>query len=159
MQKTMALLKILALGNRQIHEGKVVPAKVAINRLRKLRKGSTLLIADGRRDFQTLLEAWHGILALSADERVRDVRVSEADSRFDGWSNNLGSLGLVSKTVSATRSVRIGKYALPVMASTGRSSMLVLMYGWFIAPELAPHRDNRPGGSTWLRLWESGRSL
>ena len=34
-QETMALLKILALGNRQIEEGKVVPAKAAINRLRK----------------------------------------------------------------------------------------------------------------------------
>jgi len=31
----MALLKILALGNRQIEEGKVVPAKDAINRLRE----------------------------------------------------------------------------------------------------------------------------
>jgi hypothetical protein len=37
MQKMMALLKILALGNRQIQEGKVVPAKVAINRLRKFK--------------------------------------------------------------------------------------------------------------------------
>ena len=35
MQQTMALLKILALGNRQIQEGKVVPANVAIKRLRK----------------------------------------------------------------------------------------------------------------------------
>ena len=35
MQETMALLKILALGNRQIQEGKVVPANVAIKRLRK----------------------------------------------------------------------------------------------------------------------------
>ena len=34
-QETMALLKILALGNRQIEEGKVVPAKDAINRLRE----------------------------------------------------------------------------------------------------------------------------
>ena len=34
-QETMALLKILALGNRQIQEGKVVPAKVAIKRLSK----------------------------------------------------------------------------------------------------------------------------
>lgn len=34
-QETMALLKILALGNRQIEEGKVVPASVAIKRLRK----------------------------------------------------------------------------------------------------------------------------
>ena len=33
-QETMALLKILALGNRQIEEGKVVPAIVAIRRLR-----------------------------------------------------------------------------------------------------------------------------
>jgi prevent-host-death family protein len=35
MQQTMALLKILALGNRQIQAGKVVPANVAIKRLRK----------------------------------------------------------------------------------------------------------------------------
>jgi prevent-host-death family protein len=35
MQETMALLKILALGNRQIQAGKVVPANVAIKRLRK----------------------------------------------------------------------------------------------------------------------------
>jgi len=35
-QETMALLKILALGNRQIHGGKIVPANVAIKRLRKL---------------------------------------------------------------------------------------------------------------------------
>ena len=34
-QETMALLKILSLGNRQIEEGKVVPAKLAINRLRE----------------------------------------------------------------------------------------------------------------------------
>jgi len=34
-QETMALLKILALGNRQIGEGKVVPAAGAIKRLRK----------------------------------------------------------------------------------------------------------------------------
>jgi prevent-host-death family protein len=33
-QETMALLKILALGNRQIEQGKVVPANVAIKRLR-----------------------------------------------------------------------------------------------------------------------------
>ena len=33
-QATMALLKILALGNRQIEEGKVVPVKEAIRRLR-----------------------------------------------------------------------------------------------------------------------------
>ena len=33
-QETMALLKILALGNRQIEEGKVVSAVDAINRLR-----------------------------------------------------------------------------------------------------------------------------
>jgi len=37
-QETMALLKILALGNRQIEEGKVKPAVDAIKRLRKLRK-------------------------------------------------------------------------------------------------------------------------
>jgi prevent-host-death family protein len=34
-QETMALLKILALGNRQIQEGKVLPANAAIKRLRK----------------------------------------------------------------------------------------------------------------------------
>jgi prevent-host-death family protein len=33
-QETMALLKILALGNRQIEEGRVVPAVDAIRRLR-----------------------------------------------------------------------------------------------------------------------------
>lgn len=33
-QETMALLKILALGNRQIEEGRVVPAAEAIKRLR-----------------------------------------------------------------------------------------------------------------------------
>ena len=37
-QETMALLKILALGNRQIVEGQVEPAVDAIKRLRKLRK-------------------------------------------------------------------------------------------------------------------------
>jgi prevent-host-death family protein len=34
-QETMALLKILALGNRQIEEGKVVSAADAITRLRE----------------------------------------------------------------------------------------------------------------------------
>ncbi|GBE46871.1 phd_YefM [bacterium BMS3Bbin12] len=33
-QETLALLKILALGNRQIEEGRVVRAKVAFKRLR-----------------------------------------------------------------------------------------------------------------------------
>ena len=33
-QETLALLKILALGNRQIEEGKVVPAAEAIRRAR-----------------------------------------------------------------------------------------------------------------------------
>jgi prevent-host-death family protein len=37
MQETMALLKILALGKRQIQEGKVVSDKVAIKRLRKFK--------------------------------------------------------------------------------------------------------------------------
>ena len=37
-QETMALLKMLALGNRQIEEGKVEPAADAIKRLRKLRE-------------------------------------------------------------------------------------------------------------------------
>ena len=36
-QETMALLKILALGNRQMEEGMVEPAAAAIKRLRKLR--------------------------------------------------------------------------------------------------------------------------
>lgn len=34
-QETMALLKILALGNRQIEEGRVVTAEKAIRRLRE----------------------------------------------------------------------------------------------------------------------------
>lgn len=34
-QETMALLKILALGNRQVEEGKVVPVAAAIRRARK----------------------------------------------------------------------------------------------------------------------------
>lgn len=34
-QETMALLKILALGNRQIEKGKVQPASEAIKRLRE----------------------------------------------------------------------------------------------------------------------------
>jgi len=34
-QETMALLKILALGNRQVEEGKVVPLAQAIRRVRK----------------------------------------------------------------------------------------------------------------------------
>jgi len=33
----MALLKIIALGNRQLQEGKVVPANAAIKRLRKFK--------------------------------------------------------------------------------------------------------------------------
>ena len=37
-QETMALLKILALGNRKIEEGRVIPAAEAIRRLRH-RKG------------------------------------------------------------------------------------------------------------------------
>lgn len=36
-QETMALLKILALGNRQIEEGGVVPAKAVLKRLRERR--------------------------------------------------------------------------------------------------------------------------
>ena len=34
-QETMAMLKILALGNRQIEEGRVVSAKAALKRLRE----------------------------------------------------------------------------------------------------------------------------
>ena len=37
-QETMALLKILVLGNRQIEEGKVEPAANAVKRLRQVRK-------------------------------------------------------------------------------------------------------------------------
>lgn len=37
-QETMALLKILALGNRQIEEGEVGPAASVIRRLRQARK-------------------------------------------------------------------------------------------------------------------------
>lgn len=36
-QETLALLKILALGNRQIEEGRTVPAKTAVKRLREKR--------------------------------------------------------------------------------------------------------------------------
>jgi len=39
-QETMALLKILALGNRQIEEGKVVPAREAIRDLRARRSAT-----------------------------------------------------------------------------------------------------------------------
>jgi prevent-host-death family protein len=38
-QETMALLKILALGNRQVQEGKVEPATDVIKRLREHQKG------------------------------------------------------------------------------------------------------------------------
>ncbi len=37
-QQTMALLKILALGNRQVEEGKVQPAADVIKRLRERRE-------------------------------------------------------------------------------------------------------------------------
>lgn len=37
-QETMALLKILALGTRQIEAGKILPAKEAIKRLREQRE-------------------------------------------------------------------------------------------------------------------------
>ncbi len=37
-QETMALLKILALGLRQIEEGKVLPAEVVIRQLRERRE-------------------------------------------------------------------------------------------------------------------------
>ncbi len=37
-QETMALLKILALGNRQIEEGKVQPAADVVKRLRERRE-------------------------------------------------------------------------------------------------------------------------
>ncbi|VAX15097.1 Prevent host death protein, Phd antitoxin [hydrothermal vent metagenome] len=37
-QEAMALLKILALGNRQVEEGKVQPAANVIKRLRKQKK-------------------------------------------------------------------------------------------------------------------------
>lgn len=37
-QQTMALLKVLALGMRQVEEGKVVPAEMVVKRLRKRRE-------------------------------------------------------------------------------------------------------------------------
>ena len=37
-EETMALLKILALGNRQVEQGKVKPASVVFKRLRKNRE-------------------------------------------------------------------------------------------------------------------------
>ncbi len=39
-QETLALLKILALGNRQIGEGRVLPAEDAIRRVRNRRTGN-----------------------------------------------------------------------------------------------------------------------
>ena len=38
-QETMALLKILALGNRQVEEGRIISAKDAIQRLRERQEG------------------------------------------------------------------------------------------------------------------------
>jgi len=38
-QETLALLKILALGRRQVEEGRTVPADEAFRRLRKRRAG------------------------------------------------------------------------------------------------------------------------
>jgi len=37
-RETRVLLKILALGNKQIEEGKVIPADQAIDRIRKRRE-------------------------------------------------------------------------------------------------------------------------
>lgn len=37
-QQTMALLKVLALGMRQVEEGRVVPAEKVVKRLRKRRE-------------------------------------------------------------------------------------------------------------------------
>jgi len=39
IQETLALLKILALGRRQVEEGRTVPADEAFRRLRKRRAG------------------------------------------------------------------------------------------------------------------------
>jgi prevent-host-death family protein len=39
-QETLALLKILALGNRQVEEGRVVPALEAIERIRKKKRAA-----------------------------------------------------------------------------------------------------------------------
>ena len=39
-QETLALLKILALGNRQVEEGRVVPALEAIERVRKKKRAA-----------------------------------------------------------------------------------------------------------------------
>ena len=39
-QETLALLKVLALGRRQVEEGKTVPAEEVFRRLRKRRAGS-----------------------------------------------------------------------------------------------------------------------
>jgi PHD/YefM family antitoxin component YafN of YafNO toxin-antitoxin module len=49
-QETMALLKILALGNRQIEEGKVTPAHGALKRLRTMKP-----LADALRGAGTIL--------------------------------------------------------------------------------------------------------
>jgi hypothetical protein len=42
-QETLALLKILARGKRQVEDGKVVPAREAIARLREKKRGPSLI--------------------------------------------------------------------------------------------------------------------
>jgi prevent-host-death family protein len=71
-QETLALLKILALGNREVEEGRVRPLAEVVGRLkakradalrrpasagaeRDRRKILVYVIADGRRDMQSLL--------------------------------------------------------------------------------------------------------
>jgi len=45
-QETLALLKILALGNRQIEAGQVVPAATAVRRLREKKAAACGAVAE-----------------------------------------------------------------------------------------------------------------
>ena len=63
-----------------------------------------------------------GILALSADERVRDVRVSEDTltvDLMDGRTISVPWFGTRDYLVERQNSARIGRSALRVTASTG----------------------------------------
>ena len=69
-----------------------------------------------------------GVLALSADERVRDVRVSEDTLTVDLWTGGLFQspwFGTRDYLVERQNSARIGRSPLLVMASAGPISMKI----------------------------------